>query len=512
MSSHPLCLSFPQEPRAGIVSPPPRSRPPELRRWRTLAGVTVLLACGQPVTAQEAADGAGGADYSTAEVPVGLDSFALEPIAEGAAALPGEAAVEIEGASQAELRKVIPEAFLFRVATGGVYDSNIYQAEFEAEDDLILQAQLGVTMQSEAGGNSGFSFDYNATGFMFLDHSDLDAINHVVGLTGRLSLPQTQLGISANYQKISAGDQALLTRAVAGASNPDPAAATANQRSQEADREAGQFSGRDILALSVTGSRDLAPKTVMNTAVNYAGTFYEEETYQSSGDVSGRIGLGYKVTGKSTLGFAGVLGHLDNEDNPSQNYQNGLMTASYDATGKLVFSGDAGLEWRQYDDPGNGPADSNPGASDTNRFVFGLRGAYQFRPRTALRLAASRNTDGSALLGQSIDRTTLALGMDQQMGRRFALGLSAGYELPEYYSTGEAGSNPSGSATPGADRSGDSDPDSSGSYWYGRATLNYVPTVRTSIGLFYEYRNEEAGAGGFTYEANRLGVQCAVSF
>ncbi|MES2470102.1 MAG: hypothetical protein V4675_22610 [Verrucomicrobiota bacterium] len=470
------------------------------------------MACGQPVSAQEGAPGAGSADFPTAEVLTETDAFSVEPIAEESAALPGEASAAIAEASEEELRKVIPEAFLFRVATGGVYDSNIYQAESGVEDDLILQAQLGVTLQSEAGGHSGFLFDYNATGFMFPDHSELDGINHVVGLNGRLSLPQTELRISANYQKIAAGDQALLTRAVPGASNPDPAAATANQRSQEADREAGQFSGRNILALSATASRDLAPKTVVDTALSYAGTSYDDETYQSSGDISGRVGLGYKVTGKSTLGFAGVLGHLDNDDNPSQDYQSGLMTASYDATGKLVFNGDAGLEWRQYDDPDDGLAGNHAGASDSTRFVFALRGAYQWRPRTALHLAASRSTDGSAVLGQSIDRTTLALGMDQQLGQRFALGLSAGYELPEYHSTGEADANGSGSARPAAGRADDSDPNSSGSYWYGRATLNFLPTVRSSIGLFYDYRNEEAGAGGFTYEANRIGVQCAVSF
>lgn len=470
------------------------------------------MACGQPVSAQEGAPGAGSADFSTAEMLTEADGFSVEPIAEESAALPGEASAAIAEASEEELRKVIPEAFLFRVATGGVYDSNIFQAESRVEDDVILQAQLGVTLQSEAGGHSSFSFDYNATGFTFLDHSDFDAINHVVGLTARFSLPQTELGISATYQKIAAGDQALLTRAVPAASNPDAAAATANQRSQEADREAGPFIGRDILALLVTASRDLAPKTVMDTTVNYAGTFYDDETYQSSGDVSGRIDLGYKVTGKSTLGLAGVLGHLDNDDNPSQDYQSGLMTASYDATGKLVFIGDAGLEWRQYDDPDDGLARNHAGAADSTRFVFALRGAYQWRPRTALRLAASRSTDGSAVLGQSIDRTTLALGMDQQLGQRFALGLSASYELPEYHSTGEADANRSGSARPAAGSSDDSAPNSSGSYWYGRATLNFLPTVRSSIGLFYEYRNEEGEAGGFTYEANRIGVQCAVSF
>jgi hypothetical protein len=127
---------------------------------------------------------------------------------------------------------------------------------------------------------------------------------------------------------------------------------------------------------------------------------------------------------------------------------------------------------------------------DTTRFVFNLQARYQIGIRTALRLGASRRPEGSAIAGgTSIERTTVSLGLDQGLGRRFAVGLSGGYEQSLYGST-----------------------DVSRTYWFGRATLNFQPTPTSSIGLFYEHRDNDAGENGLTYEGNRIGVQCSLAF
>jgi hypothetical protein len=39
-----------------------------------------------------------------------------------------------------------------------------------------------------------------------------------------------------------------------------------------------------------------------------------------------------------------------------------------------------------------------------------------------------------------------------------------------------------------------------------------MPTARITLGVFYEYRQNDSGGSGLTYEANRYGIQAAVSF
>ena len=144
---------------------------------------------------------------------------------------------------------------------------------------------------------------------------------------------------------------------------------------------------------------------------------------------------------------------------------------------------------------------------DSTRFIFNLQAAYQIRVRTALRLSASRSTDGSATLGaSSVERTTVSLGLDQGIGRRFAVGLESGYEKADYGDPGvirtvsDTGAVEENSLSPTA------------VYWYGRASLNYMPRPNTSIGVFYEFRSNDGGGGSQSYEANRIGLQAAISF
>jgi hypothetical protein len=46
----------------------------------------------------------------------------------------------------------------------------------------------------------------------------------------------------------------------------------------------------------------------------------------------------------------------------------------------------------------------------------------------------------------------------------------------------------------------------------GRVSLNFRPTDRSTIGLFNEYRQNEAGDDISSYEGNRVGLQIGVQF
>ena len=533
--------------------------------------------------------------------------FGLDPIGDDGAGYSGTTAEELTEASEESLKKrMLPEALLLKVALGAIYDDNLFLDETDKAEDTVMQARLGVVVRPPDPGNATFSFNYEGVGFYYLENDDFNDFNHELGVSAGLALPKTQLGFSANYQRVSAGDQSGLRRLNSTSTplNTDSSTAdtagAANQQSQNADREAGSFSVRDVIAASLSASRSLAPKTSLTSSLNYSGTLYQDDTFQDSQDYSARLGLSYEFSGKTTLGLAGTYGKLDNGLNSSQTYQNILLTASYNASGKLVFRGEAGVEFRQYGrrepievvtvtipapapmvapvkapvveatqppavtptlpsgntslvapssaaDPSSvspdptvtspvasepvapGPAaESNaaetsgtapatspapvidyttaelPEEEDSQRFVFNLQAAYQVRVRTSLRLGASKGTGGAATLGSpSVQRTTFSLGMDQGIGRRVALILEGGYQLEDYGSTAVPTN-----VTTGQDQS----LDSKQFYMFGRATLNYMPRPNTSFGVFYEFRSNDGGDTGLTYQANRIGVQAAISF
>jgi hypothetical protein len=449
-------------------------------------------------------DASASADASAAGAEADSTALSIEPIAGGDAAPDAEGSAAYAEASGEELRKVIPQAFLFRVATGAMVDDNIFQTEFDTEDDLMLQATLGLTFAPQTEGNATFSFDYGATGFTYLDHSDLNAINHALSLTGGLKLPKTTLGVSGNYQRSEGGEPGSLQLSSSGADNVlSDTSSTTDQRARDADREAGQFSPRDVMAASLTAQRELATKTHLDTALSYSGTLYDDEEFQSTSDLSGRLGLSYDVTSKTSLGVAGVYGLLDNGDNPTQTYQNLLLTSGYTATGKLVFRGQAGVDFRQYDAVEAG-AVPQADQDDTTRFVFNIGAAYQLRERTSLQLGASRSTDGSAIAGTpSIQRTSATLSLNQGIGQRLAFSMAGGYDLSDYGSETD-GNQLAEEGTPLDERQDNN--------WFTRASLNMMPTSRITLGVFYEYRQNDSGGSGMTYEANRYGINAAVSF
>ncbi len=127
-------------------------------------------------------------------------ALSIEPIAGYDAAPDAMGAAAYAEASGEELRKVIPQAFLFRIATGAIHDDNLFQTEFDTEGDLMLQATLGVTFTPKSKGNAAFSLNYGAAGFTYLDHSDLNGFNHALNFAGGLKLPKTTLGVSGSYR------------------------------------------------------------------------------------------------------------------------------------------------------------------------------------------------------------------------------------------------------------------------------------------------------------------------
>ena len=410
------------------------------------------------------------------------ENLSVNPIVENDAGLDSSGAAASAEASMEELDKGVSQSFVFRAAVGGTYDRNLFLSESVPVSDIALVELLGVTYQSPEGKNTTFGFNYDVTASQYMDFSELDGMNHSATLKGALALAKANLQLNIKYDYLSnvAQDQLSTT------------AYSQQFQSSYANQLASQFTERQTLNAGLTGTKELGAKTVLTGSLGYAGYFYDSGAFQSYQQIYGQLGLGYRVTGKSTLGFAGAYGQLDNEGSQDQTFFSTLMTANYDATGKLVFSAQAGPQFIQYADAANGGTGE---AADSTNFVFSLQSTYQMRVKTALRLSAYSNSNGSAAAsGGNLDTTQVRLTLAQNIGQRFLLEVGTAYENNNYGA-------PVNSDSERIDR-----------YWNGNARLIFQPSKKSSVGLFYNYLQNDSDALGASYDSSRFGAFASLSF
>lgn len=365
---------------------------------------------------------------------------------------------------------------VFKGAVAGIFDDNIFLLDSESSDDIIMMARLGAEYETPESSNGSFYAAYAATGFKYLDHSDLDGVNHIARLRTALALPKTQLGLAIYYAHLSGSAEQLLGQF----------SGTNANRPSDVEREGAQYAERNEVTATATTYYDLASKTLLISSLNYRGTFYDADL-RNLQDFRGRLGLGYKVTEKTTLGLAGGYGYLDSDNNPHQKYQETLITLKYEATEKVKLSADGGVEFRQFDQASQGNV-VNPS--------FNIQGEYHLRERTLLKLDAGRLVDTAIASADTlVERNYINLGIDQSIGDKFLLTLYCGYERASYEATGASGVN------------------RDENYWYTRTALNYLPNSRTTLGVFYQHRdNDSDGENGRPYVGNQIGIQIALSF
>jgi hypothetical protein len=365
---------------------------------------------------------------------------------------------------------------------GGVFSDNLFLTENSPVSDLTLVELVGLGYRSPSGKNSTLSLDYAITGSQYLDHSQLDGVNQAAVGKGTLLLDKTNITLSLNYERLSNASQGHFLRATDETQN----------LSSAANQQAVQFSQRQNLNGRLSVSRDLAPKTVFTGSLAYYGSFYDESNFRSTQNIYSQAGLGYRITGKSTVGLAGAFGYLKTEDSTNQSYQNALLTADYDATGKLVVTAQGGMRFNQYENSGGSPSAS----PETSQFVFNLQARYQMRPKTALELFGFSTNGGSATVPGVVLKTTQAgLTLKQGIADRFALEVTGGLENIDYNQAIDLDSTKR-----------------SDNYWNGAVRFSFQPTPKSSLGIYYNYLMNDSNRNGTSYESNRFGFQAAITY
>lgn len=405
------------------------------------------------------------------------DGMAINPVDSGEASLTGEGAEEVAQMTEAAM-PAVPRTVRLHTSLGAIYDDNIYQTSEDAEADTLFLVAAGITWSPRLTEKNVLSLGYTATAFQYLDNTDIGGdVNHDARLDAQALWGATTVTGNFGYRHLAGTDATF----VGGAGPTVPLAPSSE------DRGLSPQQNRDLISLDAGLSRPIAGKTSLTAGVRYQANLYDDDL-PSTDDLSGRLGLGYLVGARTTVGVSGVVGRTGGDEGAlEETYQQALLTANYDATEKLDFSASAGVDFRQAD---------VTGGDDRTDFVFNLSTRYQWRDRTGFYLNAGRNTQSSVTIpGASDNRTSVYFGMNQKIGDRWSLDLAGGYDFSDYQ-------NPTTEYTTVREED----------YFIGRTSLNYQASASWFMGVFYEYRNNDSSEEIFSYEGNRFGLQLALSF
>jgi hypothetical protein len=321
-----------------------------------------------------------------------------------------------------------------------------------------------------AGHNQAyFRLDYMPSIILYTDHSDEDAVSHLIHAEAgyhfsRLTLTATQ--------DIAILDSANLNSFI------DTTGLYANL----------DASGLNRLNLSNTRLRaiyDLTAKVSLQAELDVPIFNYPDGI--SDATVSGGLYIYYKWLPKVSVGIGGTFGY-NWVDSPStdQTFEQVNLRLNYNATAKLNIYASAGVEFRQFD--GNRDTYDSP--------VFEVGATYTPFADTTFTLAAGRRIYNSGYLANQDFGGTYVVGRFQQrLFRRVYLGLTAGYENDDYIST-----NSDVSATRNDD------------YWFIEPSVDVLITRWLSAGVYYLHREDASSDNSFSFDDNQVGVRATVRF
>jgi hypothetical protein len=362
---------------------------------------------------------------------------------------------------------------LFRAR--GVYDDNINISHFNAISDYYFAIEPTITLgfgDIFERTENYLRLDYTPSVFLFLDHSEDDAVQHLIRLEGHHRFRRLDLTFAQSIQILDGADLAATTdTTITGTfANLDVSARTRV----------------NIYATQVKAAYEITGKTSLSGGIDSTITDYPDLI--SSQVISGNLFVNYAYSDKLVVGIGGSGGYdfVDNP-NPDQTFEQANVRLSYQATGKLSLNASGGVEFRQFEHSSRDTYISP---------VFEIDGTYQPFVATSFTLAMSRRTLNSAVLaGQDFASTTVSVGGRQRLFQRVYLALNVGYQNSDYFSTIDGVS---------ADRSDD--------YYFVMPGLDVMITRFWSFGAYYLHRQDDSSVEFFSFDNNQVGVRTVLTF
>lgn len=359
----------------------------------------------------------------------------------------------------------------------GVYDDNIDISHSDRISDFYTAIEPSITVGF--GDLSGHETNYlrliySPSVLIFADHSEANAVEHLIDLKGQHRFGRLTMSLS----EVIAILDGTHIRTLDNISTPG---STVNL-------DVGGRTRQNLFDTRLDASYDLTGKTFLTAGFNANVTDYPNENLISSQVYSGNLFVNYRYSDKLTIGLGGSGGYDSVDDpNPDQTFEQGNVRLSYELTGKLTFNGSGGVEFRQFENNTRGTFVSP---------VFDLGLNYQPFDSTTFNLSGSRHINNSgALAGQNYTNTTITLRLEQRFFQRLFVGLAAGYENSDYFSTVNGVT---------ANRRDD--------YFFIEPSVDLNVTRFWTVGAYYLHRENDSSLASVDFYDNQVGLRTTVTF
>ena len=384
--------------------------------------------------------------------------------------LPQSAEVE----TMAEELPATPRRLRYQVSLSvrEIYDDNINLDQTNREEDFYTVIDPTINLGMGDADANFVNLTYSPNAFIFANHSENNALQHLIALSGQYRFPLLTLSLTQDIQILDG-----------------TGLSSATGTGTDFTRTNLDVAGRTRLNVYTTrlnANYSLTGKTFLTAGVGYSVSDYP--SLISSSVLSGNFYFNYTYSPKLTIGL-GLAGGVNFVDAPSQDqiYEQVNARASYELTGKVSATLSAGVEFRQV---------SGSDSSDNGAPVFDGALFYQPFDGTSISLSLSRRTQNSATLaGQDFHSTSIIFSARQRFLQRVYLGLSVGYENSSYFSTLD------GIAS---NRSDD--------YYFVQGSLDLNLTGFWVVGIFYLNREDNSSLDAFSFYDNQAGFRTSLSF
>ncbi len=354
----------------------------------------------------------------------------------------------------------------------GVYDDNINISQSDRKADFYTAIEPTITFGIGETDNNFLTLTYAPNAYLFADHSENNALQHLVTFTGQHRFPRLTLSLRQDIQLLDG----------TGLDTPTGTGTTFTRTNLD-------VAGRtrlNIYGTHLDANYSLTGKTFLTAGLDYSISDYV--SLLSSSVLSGNLYLNYTYSPKLAIG-AGFTGGYDTIDSPSedQTFEQINLRASYELTGKVSASFSVGVEFRQAIER-EGRNNGSP-VSDGTLF-------YQPFDGTSVAITLSRRTLNSATLaGQDYHSTSVIISARQRFLQRLFFGLTGGYENSSYFSTGNK-----------------IDSRRTDDYYFLQASLDFNLTRFWTAGLYYFYRESNSSLDLFGFYDNQLGLRTSFAF
>ena len=371
----------------------------------------------------------------------------------------------------------VPRRFHYelRLSVRGVYDDNINLSQGNRVADFYttIEPSIMLGLGDTTGRQENYlQLDYTPSLFLFADHTEDNALQHLVRLETQYRINRLTLNLSQVVQVIDGTDTS-----------------TANAAGGFDQRVNLDVAGRtrfNIYTTHLNAAYDLTGKTFLSAGADYSATDYD--TLISSDVVSGNLFLNYQYSPKLVVGIGGTAGY-DRVDapNPDQTFEQVNGRLSYQVTGKIDLTASGGVEFRDFKGQGRDQYISPV-------FEVGLN--YLPFDGTRVSIAANRRTLNSAVLaGQDYAVTNFTASVQQRLFSRIYLAVSAGYENSDYFSAVTGGTS---------NRSDD--------YYFVQPSIAIRATRFWTVDAYYQHRTNNSSIDAFSFYDNQVGLRTSVAF